>query len=354
MRAHAQVIHMDDHRTTQGPQLEDGYLRIANELFDAILRFRFTLKQQSVLLAIIRKTYGYGKKTDDVSASQIGELCGIARNHVTETLHQLAAMNVISLERGSYGMRVGINKHCRQWKGTEKPSISPESGLVPNQDSTSPESGLVLVPNQDRSIVPNQDTQKTTFQKTTSKDNLKKITRSDDQAAFESFWSAFGKKDGKAKAETAFRDLLASAEDRNATLAAVMRGAAKEAARRPHLIAKGGTPMYAQGWLSQRRFEDETLLAWGEYSPEQQTFLDCYNGHIGPVAPKVTEWSEKTAALVDVARAGSWSIERWGEFWHFVQHECEFRWPISIDWLLTRENFAKVKAGQYVPQGSEA
>lgn len=164
----AKVIHMDEHRTS-GPQLEDGFLRIANELFDAILRFRCTLKQQSVLLAIVRKTYGYAKKTDDVSASQLGELCGMARNHVTETLHQLAAMNVITLERGKYGMLVGINKHSFQWKETAKAVTNPESGLVPNQDSTSPESGLSVVPNQDGSIVPNQDTQKTTFQKTTSK-----------------------------------------------------------------------------------------------------------------------------------------------------------------------------------------
>lgn len=347
----AKVIQMDDHKR-EGPQLEDGFVRIANELFDAILRFRFTLKQQSVLLAIARKTYGYGKKTDDVSASQLGALCGVARNHVTETLHQLVAMNVITMERGEYGMRVGINKHHKQWNSVEKSATSPESGLVPNQDYPSPESGLALVPNRDRSIVPNRDTQKTTFQKTTSKE--KNIARSDDRDAFKAFWDAFGKKDGKAKAETAFRELLASSSDPAATIASVMRGAAKEAARRPHLIAKGATPMYAQGWLSQRRFEDESLLAWGEYSPEQRAFLDAYNANIGQMAPKVSEWSEKTAALIDVARSGSWSLDRWGEFWRFVERECEFRWPISLDWLLTRENFAKVKAGQYVPQGSEA
>jgi phage replication O-like protein O len=89
-----------------GPKLEDGYIRIANELFDAILRFRFTLKTAKAWSWRSRaKTYGYGKKADDVSAAQIGELCGMSRNHVTETLNELAAMNVISKTLpGEYGL----------------------------------------------------------------------------------------------------------------------------------------------------------------------------------------------------------------------------------------------------------
>lgn len=177
----AQVIQMDERRSS-GPQLEDGHIRIANELFDAILRFRFTLKQQSVVLAIMRKTYGYGKKADDMSASQIGEACGMSRNHVTETLNELAAMNVITKSAGNYGCVIGINKLYKEWKEVEKSKkntpASPESGLVPNQD-TSPESGLEVVPNRDRSIVPNRDTQKTTFQKTTSKEKARKPAAQD-------------------------------------------------------------------------------------------------------------------------------------------------------------------------------
>lgn len=228
---------MDEHKNS-GPQLEDGFLRIANELFDAILRFRFTLKQQSVVLSIARKTYGYGKKTDDVSASQIGELCGIARNHVTETLRQLASMNVITLERGEYGMIVGINKHHRQWKELAKAASSPESGLVPNQDASSPESGLQLVPNQDGSIVPNQDTQKTTFQKTTSKDNPKRQTpRADAQSVpeeFAEFWAAYPKREGgnsKAAAMKAWNARTRAGVSAADMLAGVQRYAAYCAAK---------------------------------------------------------------------------------------------------------------------------
>lgn len=354
----AKVIHMDEHRST-GPQLEDGYIRIANELFDAILHFRFTLKQQSVLLAIVRKTYGYGKKADDVSAAQIGELCGMSRNHVTETLNELASMNVINKTPGKYGCVIGINKRHTGWKKPEKAtksaSTSPESGLVPNRDTTSPESGLALVPNQDRSVVPNRDTQKTTFQKTTSKDNLKRIAQSADcaastaaESAFADFWQTFGNKKGKADAKAAFLREYAKAGGSADWLAAVMRGAAKEAQRRPHLIADGQTPIYAQGWLSQRRYEDEDLLAWGTFSAEQQAFIDCFNANIGDTCPQVTEWTEKRAALCDIAMRGKWGLERWAEFWRYVRDECRFGWPVSFEWMLSRENWAKVKGGQYL------
>ena len=358
MSALPKVISMDENRKA-GPQLEDGYIRLANELFDAILRFPFTLKQQSVVLAIVRKTYGYGKKVDDVSASQIGEACGMSRNHVTETLNELAAMNIISKAPGKYGSIVGINKRHEGWKraekATRKASDSPESGLVPNRDATSPKSGLLLVPNQDRSIVPNRDTQKTTFQKTTSKDNLKRIAQSADRAAsqdadaaFEAFWQTFGHKKGKANAREAFARELAKAHHAADWLQAVMAAAAKEAQRRPHLIADGQTPIYAQGWLTQRRYEDEDLLAWGAFSAEQQAFIDCYNANIGDACPKVTEWTEKRAALADIAMRGSWELDKWAGFWRYVADECQFDWPVSFEWMLNRENWAKVKGGQYL------
>lgn len=362
--AHAQLIMMDDHRTS-APRLEDGFVRIANELFDALLRFPFTLKQQRILLAIIRKTYGFGKKTDDISAAQIGSACGMSRNHVTETLNELQRMNVITKEVGNFGCVIGINKHYREWTRIAGSSVnracaSPKSGLVPDQDYPSPESGLDLVPNRDGSIVPIRDTQKTTFQKTTPKDNHQKIAQSADRAtltnntacdAFETFWQAFGYKKGKAKAQEAFVREFAKARSSADWLQAVMAGAAKEAARRPHLIAAGSTPIYAQGWITQRRYEDEDLLTWGHFTAEQQAFIECFNTNIGDTCPQVTEWTERRAALCDIAMRGEWSLEKWSKFWRYVRDKCRFDWPVSFEWMLDRDNWAKVHGGQYCGRG---
>ncbi|KWN80842.1 hypothetical protein WM24_23690 [Burkholderia ubonensis] len=68
-----------------------------------------------VLMGLIRKLYGYNKKRDDISASQIGELCAMHRSHVSETLGHLAAMKVIFKEPGRFGNMIEINKNYRQW-----------------------------------------------------------------------------------------------------------------------------------------------------------------------------------------------------------------------------------------------
>lgn len=131
---------------SEAPQLEDGYTRIANELFEAILVFGFTQRQVLVIFAVIRKTYGYGKKQDDMSAAQIGEICNVGRNHVTEVIVQLVQMNVLTRAPGSYGLVIGINKAHKKWMKLEG---SPKSGLVkvvPNRDTPSPKSGQVDSP----------------------------------------------------------------------------------------------------------------------------------------------------------------------------------------------------------------
>lgn len=105
----------------KSPQVEDGFVRIANELFDAITGFPLKYTTLRVLLVVIRKTYGYGKKEDDMSASQIAALCGdMARTHVSAALNELAALNIIFKRQGAYGSVIGVNKDYSTWKGVTK------------------------------------------------------------------------------------------------------------------------------------------------------------------------------------------------------------------------------------------
>lgn len=102
------------------PQLEDGFTRIANELYEAILGFGFTQRQLLVLLTVLRKTYGYGKKEDDMSAAQIAEMCSMHRPHVTTVLGELERMNVIRKSAGRFGMVIGVNKMYGDWLPLER------------------------------------------------------------------------------------------------------------------------------------------------------------------------------------------------------------------------------------------
>ena len=364
----AKVISMEEHRKPS-PQLEDGYIRIANELFDAILEKLASYRHTKVVLAILRKTYGYQKKEDDITISQLAEMTGIHRNNVGAALKELEQMRVINPVRaGSHGLMIGINKRHAEWVGEEAKArgpgrkaiklIEPQEGNQIDCADQSKQcmSAINLIETGNQNVA-----HKRQPQKTTPKDNSKRIAQSADRAAsptadaaFADFWEAFGHKKGKANAKEAFAREFAKAGHAADWLQTVMAAAAKEAQRRPHLIADGQTPIYAQGWLTQRRYEDEDVLAWGVFSAEQQAFIDCFNANIGDTCPQVTEWTEKRAALCDIAMRGKWGIERWAEFWRYVRDECRFGWPVSFEWMLSRENWAKVKGGQYLRDGVQA
>ncbi|SHM58724.1 phage replication protein O [Gracilibacillus kekensis] len=44
------------------PQVENGYIRIANDLWNEVLRRDFTKRQMNLILLIWRLSYGTGKK----------------------------------------------------------------------------------------------------------------------------------------------------------------------------------------------------------------------------------------------------------------------------------------------------
>lgn len=100
--------------------VEDGYTRIANELMDAMLIYPLSGRQRHVLLAIIRKTYGYNKLQDDISLSQIEKVTRLARSHCSTTINELVALNVVNKEKGVHGQLLRVNKTYRAWKDWDK------------------------------------------------------------------------------------------------------------------------------------------------------------------------------------------------------------------------------------------
>ena len=83
--------------------------------------------------------------------------------------------------------------------------------------------------------------------------------------SFNRFWAAFAYSKGKAEAADAWLDIPTLTDS---LVAFIVAAAEKEAANRPHLVTKGQTPKWAQGWLSARRWED------GEYAAPLEKTLD--------------------------------------------------------------------------------
>jgi hypothetical protein len=88
-------------------------------------------------------------------------------------------------------------------------------------------------------------------------------------ANFLKFWTVFEDKRGKKKAWSAWSEL-----DPDDSLAQeIIEGAKRYSALRPSLVKKGQTPKMAQGWLSDRRWEDDFKL------PAEQSHLQLVGGY---------------------------------------------------------------------------
>lgn len=90
---------------------DDGYTRIANELLEAVMSADLTARQLKVALAVMRKTYGFGKKTDRITNTQIAGMTGIHHTHVCTAKNEMITMNVIITS----GSQIGINKVVSDW-----------------------------------------------------------------------------------------------------------------------------------------------------------------------------------------------------------------------------------------------
>ena len=73
---------------------------------------------------------------------------------------------------------------------------------------------------------------------------------------FKRFWKAFRYTKGRAGAADAWIDIP---ELTNALVEKIIKAAEREAKERPSLIATKRTPIWGQGWITERRWEDEPL-----------------------------------------------------------------------------------------------
>ncbi|WP_387468271.1 replication protein, partial [Photorhabdus sp. RM323S] len=100
--------------------VEDGYTRIANELLESIASSDLTARQLKVILAVIRKTYGFCKKSDRIADSQIAEITGLSRQNVNKAKNELISMRLLFVD----GNKIGINKLISCWETQSRDSVS--------------------------------------------------------------------------------------------------------------------------------------------------------------------------------------------------------------------------------------
>ena len=160
------------------PQLENGYTQIANELAEAFAKVNLSAYESRILWFIMRKTYGFKKKTDAISLSQFAAGTGISTSNVIHTLARLKCRNLIVKSKDFRISEYGLNKHYDHWDSTEIDtieldsveldsvqinSVNPDNQTVSNQttDSVYPDNKTVSIQThtKERKILP-KDTNK--------------------------------------------------------------------------------------------------------------------------------------------------------------------------------------------------
>ncbi len=100
------------------PQTENGYTRIANELLEAIIRTGLSGQELRITLLVIRKTYGFGKKEDAISLSQMAKMSGLSHSRCSQIINILEDMKIITVSEYCNGLtkKYRFNKDFETWK----------------------------------------------------------------------------------------------------------------------------------------------------------------------------------------------------------------------------------------------
>lgn len=99
--------------------LENGYLRLANQIQDALCIVELSGREFRVLNAIVRLTYGWSKKSDRIANSLIADKTTLKVKHVSEAVLSLAYRNIIILRRIGQTRYIGINTSLDKWAYTK-------------------------------------------------------------------------------------------------------------------------------------------------------------------------------------------------------------------------------------------
>jgi phage replication O-like protein O len=175
------------------PQLEDGYIGIANDIAEALMRINLSAHESRVLWFIFRTTYGWEKKVDWISLSQFEKCIGLDRRLIHRAIKNLTMKNIIVIQRDD-GIRVsyGIQKDFDKWipdAGSRKHPKQKQAVIIePSSKGILSSKGMTTVIQRDDEPSSKGIPTRTTI----TKENIYSMD-------FLEFWKAYPKKSGSKK-----------------------------------------------------------------------------------------------------------------------------------------------------------
>lgn len=125
---------------------KSGYIIFQNDQFDWLTKISgvLTKREMSVLMVIIRFTFGFNRKEARLSGTYISNACGIRATHVPEALSKLSDRNLIEIKR-----RHDRNTNTIRFDWQEKMKVNtPETGvsILPKREVKTSRNGYKLTP----------------------------------------------------------------------------------------------------------------------------------------------------------------------------------------------------------------
>ena len=108
------------------PQTENGFTQIANELIEQFARIRIPGEAMQVFWVMLRKIYGFHKKSDPIALSQIVAATGLSKVAVCKAVKKLIELNLITKKGNNIAAEYTINKHFDTWKPLPKKVTLPK------------------------------------------------------------------------------------------------------------------------------------------------------------------------------------------------------------------------------------
>lgn len=325
----------------ESPQLENGYTRLANELLDALIGAGLTARQWAVVMAIIRKTYGFNKISDEIGLSQLVAMTGLDKGNLSKTVHELEAAKVINRSAGTHGHSLGINKKHKQW-GVVK-STTPVVKTTTVVKSTTggcqnDNEGVVKSTTLGLSKQQPQNTYLKTTQKTTPKDTLSRSLRE----RFEVFWTEHPKKKSKTAAEKAWAKLKPDEQ----LFADIMSGL-ERAKTSVEWLDKQYIP-YPASWLNDGGWMDEYKPA--AYTEAHLAVMAAFNAALGEALGAASAEvfdKDRASAIDDFLGFREKDPTFWQRYFPWVAENVDVPPRCGFDYLISREGYSKVSGGQH-------
>ena len=138
-----------------GPQVENGYTRLANEIMEILPQAGFNGTQFSILLIVFRYTYGFQRKNHELSLTFISQATNLHKVMIQREVAKLIKMKVlteVSAPTFNKGRIIAFNKDYSSWELTKEITLNELDNHTVNELDNSTVNELV---NQERKIKDN-------------------------------------------------------------------------------------------------------------------------------------------------------------------------------------------------------